>query len=633
VRRDAVVELIHATSDRPLVRALLRAVRFASAGLLLALFGLGALMLATVLSLWIVVLLIGVLAVLPELLSRIQVIWPALHAIFVGIIVALVALLGLLAFDVLWAAVGLGRPPPAWGLLVAGIVVFAISYAYLRWLRAPAPAHPELWALFAFCAALLLAGVTRSKFPEWQLWVTAFTVAVAIRLFLQWESAPRLTHPLLWALLLAMLMVITLPLLGESIQGGRLSVTLLIGAAVVLAIASLYVLGLSRTGEPPWLHIGGLAVLGLAPALLVLAFVKATGAGPGHSEPASLPAANVPAVVPAGAIKHAPLLLFDSGERLHTPLDVDAMLKTGAVKLCPEGRGLLAKCASLSGAGDLENDVGNLNFETKQIEDDTNLPTTIYVHAVPDAADPHWVDYDYWWYLPDNPANTARGAMCGAGLVIPEITCFDHQSDWEGVTVVVDKASTDPVAVYYAQHDRVVNVDWQALQQADKRAPLSSFSELGDLADRPLVFVARGTHASYPFPCRTDFCESGGNFDDNQHDGGIGWPGDRACSEKGCVTALPLHVDGRGAVTGGSWNGFDGLWGSAICIAHGIYCARSDAPRAPGRQGRFKHPWCYGYALRPPLRPGEALTKVRNLPPGPGLPLPASCSPKKKKRT
>ena len=25
---------------------------------------------------------------------------------------------------------------------------------------------------------------------------------------------------------------------------------------------------------------------------------------------------------------------------------------------------------------------------------------------------------DYWWYLPDNPANTAQGAMCGAGLVI-----------------------------------------------------------------------------------------------------------------------------------------------------------------------------------------------------------------------
>jgi hypothetical protein len=31
-------------------------------------------------------------------------------------------------------------------------------------------------------------------------------------------------------------------------------------------------------------------------------------------------------------------------------------------------------------------------------------------------------------------------AFCGAGLVIPGITCHDHQSDWEGLTVVVDRA-------------------------------------------------------------------------------------------------------------------------------------------------------------------------------------------------
>lgn len=630
----AAVDWIRATSRRPRVRAPLRVAALASAALLLALFGLGALMLVTVMNLCIVVVSIGVVTVLPELLRRIPVVWPVLHWIFAAVIAVLVALVGLLAFDVVWATVGLERPPPGWGLLIAGVVIVGISYAYLRWLREPAPRHPERWALLAFCAALVLAGVTRGQFPEWQLWFTAGVVAAATWLFLHWESAPTLTHPLMWALLLATLMVITFPLLGESIQGGRLSVTLLIGAAVVLAVGGLYVFGLSRqTMEHPWLGVGALAAVALVPALVGLAFVTATGAGPGDLEPAALPEANGPTAVPAAAIKHAPLLLFDSDERLHDPLDVDAMLRTGAVQLCPEGRGLLAKCNLLSGAGDLKNNVGNLNFETKQIEDDTELPTTIYVHEVPDAANSSWVDYDYWWYLPDNPANTARGAMCGAGLVMPELTCFDHQSDWEGVTVVVDRSTSDPVAVHYAQHDRVVKVPWEALQQADQVAPLSAFAGRGDLANRPLVFVARGTHAGYPFPCKADFCASGGAFKDNRHDGAITWPGDRACSNPACVTALPVHVRAKGTDTGGSWNAFDGLWGSAICIAHGIYCARSDAPHSPGRQGRFKHPWCYGYALRPPLRPGEPLTKVRDLPSGPGLPLPASCSPSKKKKT
>ena len=114
------------------------------------------------------------------------------------------------------------------------------------------------------------------------------------------------------------------------------------------------------------------------------------------------------------------------------------MLSTGARSSCAPGKGLLADCRTVNGAVDLRNGVGNLRFDTQAIEARTS-PTTVYVHEVPDKLHPGWTDIDYWWYLPDNPADDPQGAMCGAGFVIPEITCFDHQSDWEGVTVVVGK--------------------------------------------------------------------------------------------------------------------------------------------------------------------------------------------------
>jgi hypothetical protein len=53
---------------------------------------------------------------------------------------------GLLGFNVVWASIGLGRPSPAIGLLIAGLLVTGMAYAYLRWLREPEPAHPRLWA-------------------------------------------------------------------------------------------------------------------------------------------------------------------------------------------------------------------------------------------------------------------------------------------------------------------------------------------------------------------------------------------------------------------------------------------------------------------------------------------------------
>ncbi|MGC1798795.1 MAG: hypothetical protein WA701_00270 [Solirubrobacterales bacterium] len=302
----------------------------------------------------------------------------------------------------------------------------------------------------------------------------------------------------------------------------------------------------------------------------------------------ALASANTP--LPEIAVAHRPILLFDSGERFRTPLDIDRMLATGDVELCPEGKGLLTDCRALSSAADLRNGIGNLRFDSQQLED-ADLPTTIYAHVVPDALHPGWTDIDYWWYLADNPANTAQGAMCGAGLVIPEITCFDHQSDWEGATVVLDEQQ-QPVAVHYAAHDHVINVPWTVLQNAAGGGALRPIARGREVANHPLVFVARGTHAAYPLPCFSSTCSGASVFEDNRHDGDHAWP-ETICSSPGCVSPFPRTASG---LHDASWNIFDGHWGSAVCIS-GIYCARSAAPKAPGQQGRYEHPWCFDYAV------------------------------------
>jgi hypothetical protein len=472
--------------------------------------------------------------------------------------------------------------------VLAGIIVAAAAYAYLCWVGKQAPSHHERWAAWAGGSAVLLAGITGQA--PLQLIATAAATGIAVWVYLLREVGRDVRRPLWWALLLVGVFVIALPLFVEAFQGGRLSVVLLIAAAVALTVAAVnafWIPGHERHAARI-LGLGGVAILVVAMVVVVL---HASGNAPAAANPSPVPATLGAAPLPQAAVDHRPILLFDSSERFRTPLDVDAMLRTGDVQLCPQGNGLLAHCIAIHGPADLQNHFGNLRLDTQQIAD-AGIATTIYVHAVPDQLHAGWTDIDYWWYLPDNPANTAQGAMCGAGLVIPEITCFDHQSDWEGVTVVVTQSGR-PTAVHYAAHSDVIDVPWDTLQAAYKTPELSPFAEGRDTANHPLVFVARGSHAAYPTPCAESNCPGNSVLQDNPHDGARPWP-QVPCANTACVTGFPVAANGTDA----SWNAFDGYWGSAVCIAGGVYCARSNAPRAPGRQGRYRKPWCTDFIVR-----------------------------------
>jgi hypothetical protein len=296
------------------------------------------------------------------------------------------------------------------------------------------------------------------------------------------------------------------------------------------------------------------------------------------------------------ALQYRPALFFDSKERYATPLNVDRALESGAFRLCDDHQAVLASCKEVHGADELENGPNHLGFETRQVAELTD-DSTIYVHVTPDRRFGTTRKFlDYWWYLPDNPTNGADGALCGAGLVIAEITCFDHQSDWEGVTVVVDPSSRSPspVEVHYSQHNFRVRYTWPALIDLWSRRSTSPFASKVDTTFHPLVFVASGTHAAYPTVCTRKHCPAF-NTSENRHNGGKPWPenddarpedNDRACNSL-CVAALPTGAGGKAA----RWNAYQGHWGTTRCNLV-LLCSSTKTPRSPAQQSRYKYPWC-----------------------------------------
>jgi hypothetical protein len=180
--------------------------------------------------------------------------------------------------------------------------------------------------------------------------------------------------------------------------------------------------------------------------------------------------------------------------------------------------------------------------------------------------------WDYWWFFRYNDY-TGRINRC-------VVVCGDHEGDWEGVTVITT-ASTEPEilgAIYAAHKDRAL-VEGGTLPTA---------------SGHPLVWVATGTHASYPFDCDRN-CKQYNGLPEDPHDGSVPWGSNRdaECLANRCVRPLPevgkpselaLPVAGR-------WAGWPGKWGETChnrCPGPRI---REASPTSPGGQTRFQCPW------------------------------------------
>jgi hypothetical protein len=222
--------------------------------------------------------------------------------------------------------------------------------------------------------------------------------------------------------------------------------------------------------------------------------------------------------------------------------------------------------------------------------------SAIYVHPVSRNRNGRKLLYlDYWWYLSENPVGVGSGALCGFGLYIFEVTCLNHHSDWEGITVVVDRSSPEPhpIAVQYAQHADVIRYDWRGLEaywQSDERSQELTKNMTG-ANTRPLAYIAQGTHATYPFHCGECNEVVHSELSEGPHRGGIGWVGNSttACGEESCLQLLPTRFAGHEPAL---WNAYRGPWGDFDCKLK-YYCDSGPPPSSPGTQPRYEKPYEY----------------------------------------
>jgi hypothetical protein len=296
------------------------------------------------------------------------------------------------------------------------------------------------------------------------------------------------------------------------------------------------------------------------------------------------------------AVRYRPYLRFDSGEH-RVPLDVDRFLGERGPdgrpshRMCRKLLITYFDCRDIRSAVDLKpmlNDRGaalalDVNPQRRPADEfEGDSPQRIYYHAEP-AEKGTRLHIDYWMFYRFNDAPLFPQHTCLSGLSVAEATCFDHEGDWEGVTVSLarDTEAWRPESVSYAGHAWRHRFSWQALAEVGATE-----------GTQPVVWVARGSHASYPAPCgeaaRIGCRQPGLNTPDGPRDGAKPWwlNDDHECELHSCVLELPQTARGGPA----SWAAFGGRWGLPRCTLGTTFCVRALGPESPWFQKRYAQP-------------------------------------------
>lgn len=485
-------------------------------------------------------------------------------------------------------------------LLMAVLLVFAFAslIALNLLLR-------DLWGELAY--AILVTGVA--------LWALSQTRPVR-RLLVGLGVRPfTVRRAILWATFA----LVAVPVAGDR---GGLGLLLLLAPLVIVVIVRLVeAVRTDQKGYRP--RVWPAAVLGM---LLLLVLVQAVPPPSENSEESgSLPAAadeNTGHALLARRIR--PVLLFDRREA-RFPLDIEDAAGADRISACSGD-----DCDPVRDLTALDRAKNFLEIADFTGERGGGPGSAIYYHVV-DKDRPDRIYVDYWWYFTRNPSPVGAAVGCGPGARWVGITCHDHPSDWEGVTIVLGECPSEgpdcvlsgrerytPLAVRYAQHEHLVSYAWPTLTEIWR----------GYEGDRrpaqPLVYVARDSHASYPDPC-SGGCKQYANYpllnadfpvvdekrDEGPRDGTRPWNYNHSCTQKGatdCLEPLPITTEGRAA----SWNAFKGRWGRQTCILAGAYCDTSKAPGSPAGQGRYRDPGRPGpWLCVEDTRPEEPLPKLK----------------------
>jgi hypothetical protein len=264
------------------------------------------------------------------------------------------------------------------------------------------------------------------------------------------------------------------------------------------------------------------------------------------------------------ALRFRPRLLFDQQERWR-PTDVDRFLAEPGHQACPPvGTG---PCAPFTSVAQLTPAVAYLDMRGTRSDGSDAVPpdiatcaktrpqlrecdgdgrSVIYAHVVRSGAR---VAIDYWWFLRYNAYSLDR-----------------HESDWEGVTAIVNRAGTRLRELHFAAHASVWRYDADVPSVVD---------------GRPKVYVSNGDHAAYPRACTRLCRQTDQTLPESHYGGQASWIGNSAAGcRRRCVRLLPAAPDGAPS----SWDAWDGRWGVPGAPAFA-------PPQTPAFQRRFAHPF------------------------------------------
>ncbi|MDP9228633.1 MAG: hypothetical protein M3M99_06205, partial [Actinomycetota bacterium] len=216
-------------------------------------------------------------------------------------------------------------------------------------------------------------------------------------------------------------------------------------------------------------------------------------------------------------------------------------------------------------------------------------PTAIY-YNVTGANGRFYVDY-WWFFRFNNFPRVEKATGCQGGSLTAPVPCSDHEGDWEGVTVVT--SADDSEAIEYVAYAAHTGTFRYAAPQLDLQGPYDT---------RPIVYVANGSHASYPDSCAgvgllkcrqlEQITPLSARLPEGRHDGLSAWgrnTGKECEAPPECLAHLPPP-----AISGArdSWNAYAGVWGRVCRPGRDPGCAVASGPFSPGQQERYQAPWC-----------------------------------------
>lgn len=201
-------------------------------------------------------------------------------------------------------------------------------------------------------------------------------------------------------------------------------------------------------------------------------------------------------------IRYKPILKFDSGEK-YFPLSVESITDNSGNKLQrrviagsfailaksrPAGRWPLLNIdflgekypTGMTASGeDFIDERNNYVADVNRIQSDLRYADRIYGRIYYGLNERGkkvaWLQYWFFYYYNDYRYKTLTG----------ERRPDQHEGDWEMIQVALD-SNAHPLSAVYAQHDYASQCVWNEIEKV-----------YTDGQERPVVYVARGSHASY----------------------------------------------------------------------------------------------------------------------------------------